>query len=210
MLPTTLTALLTLLPFALAQYDSPNYPAGTTSSAAAAPSASGIHIMEVGKGGLTFSPDTMTVPVGDSVEFRFYPMNHSVVQSTFQAPCVPSGNSALFSGFMPVSSGVGQNKFTVKINDTGAIWLYCSQATHCQMGMAAVINPPTDKTLDSYKRAAVNTNSSSPSSVQGGTVSSASSSSSSSATPKSNAGSKDEVAGKFVLVVAMAVAALML
>ena len=140
---TTLT-LLALLPLTLAQYGAPDTPSSTTAKAVASssPTSGGgtTHIVEVGKdGSLTFSPDTLTVPVGDSVEFRFYPSGHSVVQSTFQAPCVPASGSALFSGFMPVASGVGQNSWTVKINDTGSIWLYCSKAKHCQMGMAVVI-----------------------------------------------------------------------
>jgi hypothetical protein len=34
--------------------------------------------------------------------------------------------------------------FTITINDTNPIWLYCSQTqgSHCQAGMAMVINPP--------------------------------------------------------------------
>jgi hypothetical protein len=68
-------------------------------------------------------------------------MNHSVVQSTFESPCVQSGDTALFSGFFPVTGGMGPESWTVKINDTKPIWLYCSQGPHCQLGMAAVINP---------------------------------------------------------------------
>lgn len=32
--------------------------------------------------------------------------------------------------------------FTLTINDTNPIWLYCAQVGHCQAGMVAVINPP--------------------------------------------------------------------
>jgi hypothetical protein len=34
--------------------------------------------------------------------------------------------------------------FTVTVNDTNPIWLYCAQtvSSHCQSGMAMVINPP--------------------------------------------------------------------
>ena len=134
--------LLATLPLAFAQYgyDSNNPPTSSKASAIAAPS--GVHIVEVGNGGTKFTPDTMTVPVGESVEFHFYPSNHSVVQSSFQAPCVPLGSQALFSGFQPVQKDVGPQSWTLKINDTKSIWLYCSQGKHCQSGMGMVINPP--------------------------------------------------------------------
>lgn len=32
--------------------------------------------------------------------------------------------------------------FQVLVNSTDAMYLYCSQVTHCQNGMAMVINPP--------------------------------------------------------------------
>jgi hypothetical protein len=42
--------------------------------------------------------------------------------------------------------------FSMTVNSTAPIWLYCSQGKHCQSGMAMVINPPSssDKTLDAY------------------------------------------------------------
>ncbi|KAI9776448.1 MAG: hypothetical protein M1839_009559 [Geoglossum umbratile] len=223
MLP-TLTFVAALLPLTLAQYgyDSP----APTSSAAATPSsaAKGVHIVEVGVGGvLKFSPDSLTVPSGDSVEFRFSPMNHSVAQSSFQAPCTPSGNTALFSGFRPVSSGVGTDSWTLKINDTSkAIWLYCAQAKHCQSGMSMVINPPSDKNISAYQTAAKNVSANvAPAIIQGGVIgplsssSSSPSSSGSAATPKpsSGVGVKGVViggAGQFVLAMGVLTAMLML
>src|SRR5579862_6344913 len=114
---TALALLATLLPLALAQYDYGSSPSSSTTSSAASPTSSsnsGVHIVQVGNGGLKFSPDSLTANAGDSVEFQFNPLNHSVVQSSFQAPCVPSSN-ALFSGFVPVSSGVGSQSWTLKI-----------------------------------------------------------------------------------------------
>jgi plastocyanin len=143
MLP-ALTLLATLLPLALAQYDYGNDPSTSTTSSAASPSSSsssGAHIVQVGNGGTKFTPNSLTASAGDTVEFQFFPANHSVVQSSFQEPCVPSSN-ALFSGFVPVKSGVGSQSWTLKINNTNPIWLYCAQAKHCQAGMAIVINPP--------------------------------------------------------------------
>lgn len=43
--------------------------------------------VDVGKGGLFFSPDTITAEKGDTVEFTFYPDSHTVVESTFDKPC---------------------------------------------------------------------------------------------------------------------------
>lgn len=46
--------------------------------------------------------------------------------------------------------------YTVMINDTKPIWLYCSQEKHCQSGMVAAINAKnsTGKTLAAFKAAA--------------------------------------------------------
>ena len=149
MLPAITLLVSALLPAVLAQYGYDSGPDTTTkaASASATPTSSaskGVHVVEVGNGGIKYNPDTLTVPVGDSVEFRFYPANHSVVQSSFELPCTPINSSEpLFSGFQPVASGsVGSQSWTIKINDTKPIWLYCAQLKHCQSGMAVVINPP--------------------------------------------------------------------
>jgi len=220
MLP-AITLLATLLPLALAQYygaDPPSAPTSSKASASAAPTGSsqGVHIIEVGNGGTKFTPDTMTVPVGDSVEFRFYPSNHSVVQSSFDSPCTPINDQALFSGFQPVQSGVGTQSWTIKINDTKSIWLYCSQSKHCQSGMSVVINPPSDKNVAGYKSAASNVSSSaSPATIQGGVLGPLSASGTSSATPKPTTGAGVRCvalgdAGRFVLAMGVLFAASML
>jgi hypothetical protein len=60
------------------------------------------------------------------------------------------------SGFMPVSPGGPIPVFSVLVNDTNPIWLYCGQVGHCQKGMAMVINEneSSNKTLEAYKAAA--------------------------------------------------------
>ena len=40
-------------------------------------------VIEVGKGDFIFKPDTIQAAVGDTVEFRFYPTNHSVVRADY-------------------------------------------------------------------------------------------------------------------------------
>ena len=45
------------------------------------------------------------------------------------------------SGFMPVSAGsTMQPVFTVMVNDTKPIWIYCGQPGHCEKGMVMAIN----------------------------------------------------------------------
>ncbi|RMJ25535.1 integral membrane protein [Aspergillus sp. HF37] len=111
--------------------------------------------VDVGKAGLTFSPETVTAANGSTINFHFFPVVHSVAQSSFNSPCVPSGPDAVFSGFFSPSSGVASTMFTMTLTDTRPIWMYCSSATHCQSGMAMVINPPdTGASIDEYKKAA--------------------------------------------------------
>lgn len=53
--------------------------------------------------------------------------------------------------------GYGQlGTYTIRVNDTNPIWLYCSQGKHCQNGMVAAINAPAGKTLAQYAAAAKN------------------------------------------------------
>jgi hypothetical protein len=60
------------------------------------------------------------------------------------------------SGFMPVSPGGNVPVFSVLVNDTNPIWMYCGQVGHCEKGMAMVINEneSSNKTLEAYKAAA--------------------------------------------------------
>ena len=77
------------------------------------------------------------------------PQNHSVVQSTFDNPCIPIQNvmpnktDAFFSGFMPTAAAPGNSSlltYTIRVPDNKPIWFYCSQAKHCQGGMVGAIN----------------------------------------------------------------------
>ncbi|KAJ8062764.1 hypothetical protein OCU04_008023 [Sclerotinia nivalis] len=135
------------------------------------------HSVVVGGSGLTFVPDALTVQVGDTVKFQFFG-NHSVAQSTYDSPCVPSDHAPIFSG---VISGPDPSNNTVTptfIMDThvnGTLWLYCSVAHHCQKGMSMEIvvgnNPDPNQTLDKYQAAAAKVDSSvAPDTVEGGSV----------------------------------------
>lgn len=76
------------------------------------------------------------------------------------ASAVTATRPGVKSGFVPVNATAEiqfRPAFNILINDTKPIWLYCGQASHCQKGMAMVINQnPTEtvKTLENYKKAA--------------------------------------------------------
>lgn len=82
------------------------------------------------------------------VQFQFLAGNHTVTQSDFDHTCKPIGEvnpaiQGIFSGFQPVAASASKNEFpvfTIMVNDTKPIWLYCSQGPHCKMGMSMVIN----------------------------------------------------------------------
>jgi len=161
-----------MLSGALAQYGGGGAASSSTAtaaatSAAASAAASNVHSVAVGKNGLVFTPDTLTAAKGDIIEFTFV-AGHSVERSTFSDPCNPISTGAIYSGFPSAS-----DQFTVTVNDTNPIWLYCSQISHCQSGMVMVINPPSSgaNTLAAYKSAAQSaTLGTSPASVQGGII----------------------------------------
>ncbi len=143
--------------------------AASTMAGAAAPSGTGrmvnMHVVKVSNknGDLVFEPKDMQAKVGEMVQFQFYPKvclfhvmaeaqrltirskNHSVVQASFDMPCMPMKNSmgmkGLFSGYMPVKpTDTTMPAYTIMVNDTKPIWYYCSQGNHCQSGMVGVIN----------------------------------------------------------------------
>ncbi|PMD19405.1 hypothetical protein NA56DRAFT_558759, partial [Hyaloscypha hepaticicola] len=106
---------------------------------------------------LKFSPNDIKANVGDSIEFSFFPKNHSVTQSSFADPCHPL-KGGFFSTFIPTNVTSDQ-VFTIVVNDTKPIWIYCAQTklSHCQSGMVAAINAPTTgNTLAAFTKLAAN------------------------------------------------------
>jgi len=119
--------------------------------------------------GLTFTPNTVTAAAGDTVQFMFSTQNHTVTAGNPNAGCSPSGQ--FYSGFVPAPGAAspakpaasaaakaghkmirGENNiflpragalpsFTVPVQNTQPIAVYCSQAQHCQAGMVMIINP---------------------------------------------------------------------
>lgn len=136
------------------------------------------HSVVAGRGGaLIFDPDNVVAEIGDVVEWHFLPKNHSVAQSSFAKPCVPDADVpvSFFSGFQPTASGQAENVFQIVVEDTNPTWYYCAQTvgSHCQMGMAGVINQNfnSPNTLAAYKTNAAKTGMSViPPVIQGGVV----------------------------------------
>ena len=130
-------------------------PATTTGAATAA-----THTVVVGgPGKLTFEPSNVPANIGDTVLFQFQQKNHTVTQSTFDAPCRPIaqtnalGQIGFDSGFMPVADGATNfPTFSIRVNSTAPVWAYCAQGTHCGQGMVFAINAPTTgaQSFDAY------------------------------------------------------------
>ncbi|PSN75035.1 hypothetical protein BS50DRAFT_480015 [Corynespora cassiicola Philippines] len=122
------------------------------------------HVIDVGgpNGSLVFTPANVKAAPGDLIQFQFHPKNHSVVQSTFDQPCVPIQNvmtnktDAFFSGFMPSNASLGAKSqlltYTIRVMDEKPVWFYCSQGQHCQAGMVGAINAPEtgNKTVEAF------------------------------------------------------------
>ncbi|KAJ9149842.1 hypothetical protein NKR23_g3975 [Pleurostoma richardsiae] len=116
---------------------------------------------------LIYSPDNIKVSAGDMVQFQFMAGNHTVTQSTFDQPCQPvalSSNATGFhSGFVPFAASQASGMiptYTIMVNDTKPIWVYCAQAKHCENGMVMVINENTSanasRSLQAFKELAAN------------------------------------------------------
>lgn len=132
--------------------DSNGQPVTTTygsfpGSAAPTSGTSTDHKVVVGGTTLTYTPSNITAQIGDTVTFQFMQKNHTATQSTFADPCraltltSTSGQVGFDSGYMPVGTDATTfPTYTVKINDTAPIWVYCKQTGHCGQGMVFSVN----------------------------------------------------------------------
>lgn len=107
------------------------------------------HLITVGgsSGELTFSPSNISAQVGDTITFQFHQKNHTATQSSFADPCralsltSTSGQVGFDSGFMAVAADASTfPTYTVAVNDTTPIWVYCRQTGHCGQGMVFSAN----------------------------------------------------------------------
>jgi len=194
-----LLPVLAVLPsVALAQYGAAGGSSSTSTKAAAAvasstSSASGsAQTVVVGKGGFTFSPDSVVATPGQQVVFMFAGGFHSATQGAFDTPCQPlSGTTGINSGFVDARTAPATDVFTVTINSTDPMYIYCAQSVHCQSGMVMTINGPSGgNTLDAYRTAAKTAgNSTKPATIQGGILAAPANSSSSASGSSSGSGS---------------------
>ncbi|KAJ6500550.1 Cupredoxin [Mycena sanguinolenta] len=126
-------------------------PVATTYTSAAPTSTSSVstdHVVIVGgTAGNVYTPSNITAQPGDTVTFQFHTKNHTVTQSSFADPCraltltSTTGQTGFDSGFMPVAANATDfPTFTVQINDSAPVWLYCRQQGHCGTGMVFSVN----------------------------------------------------------------------
>ncbi|PBL00998.1 hypothetical protein ARMGADRAFT_1024830 [Armillaria gallica] len=107
-------------------------------------------------GKLVYDPEAISAQPGDQVVFHFNPKNHTVTQSSFADPCGPK-EGGLDSGFMPVAANSTDSPptWTMTVNDTQPIWVYCKQAaktpaSHCGQGMVFAVNCGLDGAPNSF------------------------------------------------------------
>jgi plastocyanin len=124
-----------------------SYPSSSPSPSPATSSGSTIEVIVGGpNGNLSFTPSRVSAAPGQTVKFTFQVKNHTVTQSSFNAPCMPltdtTGTKVGFdSGFFPVAAGTTDfPTWSLTVNDTSPIWAYCRQAGHCGSGMVFAIN----------------------------------------------------------------------
>jgi len=116
-------------------------------SPSSTPGLSTDHTVVVGGADLVFNPSNITAQIGDTITFQFMQKNHTATQSSFATPCQPLGQSSTSgltgfdSGFMPVAAGATTfPTYTIQVNSTTPIWVYCRQANHCPSGMVFAVN----------------------------------------------------------------------
>ncbi|KAH8728955.1 hypothetical protein GQ44DRAFT_768822 [Phaeosphaeriaceae sp. PMI808] len=132
-----------------------NHPSSTSSAAAQT------HTIQVGLADHKFKPEVTEAQVGDTVEFRFYPTNHSIVRAEYGYPCIPyemtgPNKNGFFSGFNAIDKVIDDPpKYTVKINDTLPIFFYCSATGSCiNYAMVGVINANSSTPISTQQQLA--------------------------------------------------------
>ncbi|KAH8676128.1 hypothetical protein BX600DRAFT_195786 [Xylariales sp. PMI_506] len=125
----------------------------TTTATKSSTSGPATHTVTVGINN-AYNPNSITADVGDTVLFKFYPTNHSVVEAAFENPCIPynyvytEAPSIFFSGNYLVDAGETTPTWSLLINDTDPHFFYCDAPGSCVTdAMLGVINPNSTWTL---------------------------------------------------------------
>ncbi|KLO12285.1 hypothetical protein SCHPADRAFT_854167 [Schizopora paradoxa] len=118
-----------------------------------------VHQVNVGDNGLFFNPQTITAIEGDIVTFNFIGRNHSVTQSSQDAPC-----TRLQGGFNSGLLGIGNDTtappgvWNLTVTDASQpIWYFCEAVipfSHCTSGMVGAINPPSNDSFSAFQSSA--------------------------------------------------------
>ncbi|WWC59255.1 uncharacterized protein I303_101805 [Kwoniella dejecticola CBS 10117] len=146
-------------------------------------------VLVASNGTKTYSPTEVKAELGDIVEFQFMAGNHTASQSTFADPYT---NAGFKSGFIPGNAS-SPTSFSILVNETKPIWVYCAQATHCKDGMVMAINAPSEgNTFAAFQANAMGGGNAT---VSGNSTGSASTSSSPSASSSSSSPSSDSGSG---------------
>jgi plastocyanin len=110
-----------------------------------------------GEKSLSFKPDRLNANIGDRVTFNFYSLNHTLTQSSLEAPCVSLHQfDTGFGQFNPKDTDGLSLSLTV--NTLEPQWYYCRQndpTSHCHAGMVFALNPgdQMDQFKENAKRA---------------------------------------------------------
>jgi plastocyanin len=90
------------------------------------------------KGVLRYVPFAVNASVGDTVLYRWGAGPHTVTMGSTLEICNKSSSAGTFASGMQ-NAGF---EFSVVVNDTKPLFVYCAVPTHCQKGMFGVVNPP--------------------------------------------------------------------
>ncbi|KAL5876047.1 hypothetical protein ACKVWM_009924 [Pyricularia oryzae] len=111
---------------------------------------------------LRFYPEDVRAAIGDTIQFQFWPNNHTVTQAIGpQNPCRPmeavnGAEPPVNSGFIPGSTdGAPVGTFSMQVKSMDTMYLYCARAPHCALGMVMIINPKNDSDVETYRKAAI-------------------------------------------------------
>ncbi|KAJ4390288.1 hypothetical protein N0V85_007375 [Neurospora sp. IMI 360204] len=89
-------------------------------------------------------------PYGTIIQFKFHQKNHSVVESSFDKPCVPI-DGGFSSGFIPVNNESLDAVLNILVPHTKPIWFYDAKDSNCKSGVVGSINAPfKGSTLEAY------------------------------------------------------------
>lgn len=93
-----------------------------------------------------FVPNQINANIGDKIVFIFHGGNHTLTQSSLEAPCVPAAE--FDSGFKNFNSHQQDEiSLTLTVTSLEPQWFFCKQenpSSHCHAGIVFAINPGDD------------------------------------------------------------------